>query len=774
MKQLSLNPALNAPMSKGTVKETSLEAYFELTRSEELASLVALIRQTEDKDERRKLKANLPIRCPHYFRFQDNHRQQASIIPEAFTFQTCVDIDKEEDVEPGLSRAYLINQEEGVWQGHLLHVERSASGKIHLDIRIPVGMTIEEAQKAYTKALGVAYDEKCTTPERMIYITDAASQLYTSDEWYAPLSDEELALRRKAYADRGLDVDGRPVSSPKLGEAGRGLNEGRVASPTQAEVTRLYPSTYENIPYSMIVEALTKVLGGTPMHGNRNDFIYNMACHLRHICDNDPKWLSQLIPNFGEDQARVDQTIQNAVKYSKGVTMPSLLKTALTECRRSMAGDAPTDAQPPIPATLPQPLKLLVSKAPRGYHPAILTAVFPALAAHMGGVKLAYYNNTFMEATLMNNLVADSSSGKSCIKYPVKSIMKPFAESDRENRLREEEWAEKNNAKGANKDKAERPKDILVRDVYNDMTPQGLLIRLKAAELAGNKAIFTMMPELEMLNKAAGGKKSDITEIVRRNFDTDEMGQERFGAMSCHGGATLRLNLVVSTTPQTAKLYYKGQFANGTFSRMNISTIVDEDVEDFPMFGIYDEKFDKALKPYLDRLDQAEGTIVCKQAKNLAKRLVALVYERKALMDSKAYSAIGLRGVEIAFRKACLLYVMNGRKWSNAIEEFCRWSFEYDMWCKFSIFGELAAKEFGDEDSPSAHRGPSNQLDELSDIFTWDQVSDLRRSKKKYDNAGTTKLIGVWRYRGYIEPVDDDPKCRTYRKTEKYLKREAA
>lgn len=763
-----MNSALNAPMSKGTVKETSLEAYFELTKNAELAALVERIRQTEDKDERRKLKTNLPIRCPHYFRFQDNHRQQASIIPEAFTFQTCVDIDNEADVEPGLSRAYIINQEEGLWKGRLLHVERSASGKIHLDIRIPVGMTIEEAQKAYTQALGVTYDEKCITPERMIYITDAASQLYTSDDWYAPLSDDELTLRRKAYADRGLDVDGRPIPSSAVSQAAT------QPSPTQAEIVRIYPSAYENIPYFMIVEELTKLMGGAPTHGNRNDFIYNMACHLRHICDNDPKWLCQVIPNFGEDQARVDQTIQNAVKYSKGVNTPPLLNMAINECRRSLSGDNGTTVQPPMPATLPQPLRLLVSKAPRGYHPAILTAVFPALATHMGGVKLAYYNNTFMEATLMNNVVADSSSGKSCIKMPVKSIMKPFAESDRENRLREEEWAEKNNAKGANKDKTERPKDILVRDVYNDMTPQGLLIRLKAAELAGNKAIFSMMPEMEMLNKAAGGKKSDITEIVRRNFDTEEMGQERFGAMSCHGGATLRMNLVVSTTPTTAKQYYKGQFANGTFSRMNISTIVDEDVEDFPMFGTYDERFDKALKPYLDRLDKTEGTIACKQAKDLAKRCVKIIYDRSALMDSKAYSAIGFRSVEIMFRKACLLYVMNGRKWSNAIEEFCLWSFEYDMWCKFSIFGEQAAKEFGDVETTTGHRGPQNHLDQLSDNFTWDQVADLRRMNKKFDNAGTTKLINVWRYRGYIEPISDDPKCRTYRKTEAYLKRKAA
>ena len=206
---LSMNQKLRA--SKAQVFNETIETYFDTTKSAEVKSLIREIRSTDDADKRRQLKGQLPFRCPHYFSFKDGRRAQANIIPEEFTFQTCVDIDDMSQVEQALSRAYLINTNEGEWQGMLLHAERSASGKLHLDIRLPIGMTIEEAQRAYTKALGVDFDSDCCSPERMIYISDDESQLYTADGWYARLSDEELAERRKAYTDRGLTIDGRTL-----------------------------------------------------------------------------------------------------------------------------------------------------------------------------------------------------------------------------------------------------------------------------------------------------------------------------------------------------------------------------------------------------------------------------------------------------------------------------------------------------------------------------------------------------------------------------------
>ena len=371
--------------SKAQVFNETIETYFDTTRSAEVKGLIREIRSTDDADRRRQLKGQLPFRCPHYFSFKDGRRAQANIIPEEFTFQTCVDIDDMSQVEQALSRAYLINTNEGEWQGMLLHAERSASGKLHLDIRLPIGMTIEEAQRAYTKALGVDFDSDCCSPERMIYISDEESQLYTSDSWYARLSEEELAARRKAYTDRGLTIDGREPSSPKLGEARRGLNEGMsvrvsatvqttppIGTPPNLGGERDYPQDYMGVPYSYIVEELADQLGGAPEHGNRNPFIFTMACHLRHICNDDPQWIRQILPNFGEAQDRVNATIESACRRQQSQTTPTKVKNAITLARKRVniengMDEASLMRQPQMPERLPAPIRLITSKAPRGY-----------------------------------------------------------------------------------------------------------------------------------------------------------------------------------------------------------------------------------------------------------------------------------------------------------------------------------------------------------------------------------------------------------------------
>ena len=510
---LSMNQKLRA--SKAQVFNETIETYFDTTRSAEVKSLIAEIRSTDDTNKRRQLKSQLPFRCPHYFSFKDGRRAQANIIPEEFTFQTCVDIDDMSQVEQALSRAYLINTNEGEWQGMLLHAERSASGKLHLDIRLPIGMTIEEAQRTYTKA--------CCSPERMIYISDEESQLFTADGWYARLSDEELAARRKAYTDRGLTIDGRDkvsVSSPKLGEARRGLNGGMTAgkeadqttpNPSYSGGERDYPADYMGVPYSYIVEELADQLGGAPEHGNRNPFIFTMACHLRHICNDDPQWIRQILPNFGEAQDRVNATIESACRRQQSQTTPTKVKNAITLARKRTniengMDEASLMRQPQMPERLPAPIRLITSKAPRGYWPAIANTTFAAFATYTGGVKAEFWNGTLTEMNQLHMLAAPMSIGKSSIKEPINHILQPIIERDKLARQREKEWAEETNTKGANKEKPERPKDICVQVVDSDMTNAAYCLRMEDAERAGNKALFTRMDEMEQLKKLAGAR----------------------------------------------------------------------------------------------------------------------------------------------------------------------------------------------------------------------------------------------------------------------------
>ena len=768
-KTMSLNPALNAPLSKGKVFETPLEKYFELTQSEKLKNLVDIIRQTEDEAKRRELKTNLPIRCPHYFRFRNNHRAQDDLLSDEFTFQTCVDIDIKEQVEPALERAYLINSNEGEWKGKLLHVEKSASGKAHLDIRIPVGMTIREAQVAYCQALGIDFDENCITPERMIYITDAASQLYTSDDWYAKLPEAELAMRRKAYTDRGLGIDGRELKSEPSS-----AKQETEPSKTEGNTSSSYPQEYQGIPYSYIVEELTDQMGGVPEHGNRNSFIYSMACHLRHVCNDDPNWIEQILPNFGESQARVHDSIASACKRAQTKTMPQKISTAiqLARVRSNIEKGLDPDSlmsQPKMPERLPAVVRLMLSKAPKGYHPAIATAIFPAFATYTGDVTAVCSDNTITKLTLLDGLVAPMSIGKSSIKEPINRILKPIKERDKMARAKERDWAEVTNSKGANAEKPERPKDICVQVVDSDMTNAAFCQRLEDAERAGNKALFTRMDEVEQLKKLAGGNMVEVTEILRRDFDGDEYGQERAGSQSIKVRSTLNWNLVFSTTPTTFKKMFGCNIDNGTFSRLNLCTIVEEDVERRPKFKIYDEAFDKKLAVYLARLESAKGQINCSQARDLTDNLLDRAEDRSLMMGNKAYEKLSYRSAMIAFRKSILLYIMNGMKWSKDIEEFITWSFDYDLWNKMCILGEEAQKKL-EQDRRVMKPGVPCMLEQMGDSFTREEYNVMERA-----NCPNTRqpgnLLSQWKKRQWIDYNED---LKIYSKTAKYYEIHAA
>ena len=779
---IAMNRKVRAP--KGQVFEHRLEEFVNVTKTDEVTSLINQIRATEDKDERRQLKGMLPFRCPHYFRFRDNHRAQDSILPEEFTFQTCVDIDDEEQVEPALSRAYLLNNMEGgQWQGMLLHAEYSASKKLHLDIRIPVGMTIEEAQRAYTKALGVDFDADCCSPERMIYITDADSQLYTADEWQARLSDEEIALRREAYAKRGLTIDGREGKTPSNIPCLGGETNAVVTPPKQegqGEVFQgeVFPTEYNGIPYALIVEELADQMGGAPEHGNRNDFIFAMSCHLRHICNDDPQWIRSILPDYGEQHERVTETIQNACKRKQSGAMSQKMKLTLDLCRRrlNMEQGKSREAlmkEPVMPHRLPTPIRIAISKVPDHCRAAMAHAIFPAWATRMGGVKLEYADNSEMEATMMNVLVAPMATGKSCIKKPIDICLKDIMARDALCRQQEQEWKDEQNSKSANKKGTVRPTDICIQVNDSDMTNAAFTQRLADAERAGHKCLYTRMDEVEMLSKLAGGSSKEmVSRIVCRNFDTDMYGQERVGAQSVTARAPMRWCWNASTTPATAIRFFRKNVNDGTVSRLNFCTIPEtEDNGEIPVYKRYDEKYEQQMMAYLGLLDEAKdkGIIVCQQAKKMASELCKLGVERAALFDDDGYRILARRGAVIAFRKACILYVMNGCKWSRDIEDFCRWSFDYDMWCKMSLFSEALGEDMEIE-RQVARGGMANMLDLLPDEFTREECRSMRIQQGK-KNPNPKDQLGQWTKRGFISY---DEVTRKYYKTQKYLSSRAA
>ena len=222
---IALNPYRKG--NKGKVFSNSMAVYDKVIASPEIRKMIRQIRGERPipkvdandaeavKKAQDRLKSELPFFCPHYGIFKNNVRRQENAQPESFMFQTIIDVDDREYVDKAIEKARELNCSDSIWNGSLLHLCYSARKKLHIGIRLPVGMTIEETQKAYCEALGVPYDESCITPERMIYLTDKDSEIYRSKMWCAVLSEKEILMRRQAYLDRGLTVDGRgKVNSP--------------------------------------------------------------------------------------------------------------------------------------------------------------------------------------------------------------------------------------------------------------------------------------------------------------------------------------------------------------------------------------------------------------------------------------------------------------------------------------------------------------------------------------------------------------------------------
>ena len=511
------------------------------------------------------LKKQLPFRSPHYFHFLDDHRAQKTIDPETFTFQTTVDIDNPEEVETAVKNALLLNgmfddpaeklfrekifsaDDIELWTGKVLHVERSARNKAHIDIRIPVGMTIAEAQSAFCKLIHATEDPSCVTPERIIFITDAVSQIYTADDWYKRLDEEAVAEYREAYRKRGLDIDGRPldVDSAKHrtaqqnpsahGQFSQGSSSSSSSSSSSAPTVDFQPieseeekarraanavqyeQTYDGVPYEEITKALVDLMGGAPAHGNRNNFIYREACLLRYICNSEAAWIKQVIEIFGEDEAKAFVSVESACKVAQSSEMPQLVKQAVELARKNYLAKQATekagiyaDVPPQMPARLPKLIKLLTSKVPDDFKAPVAMAVFPPLAAHLKGVNFRYIDNQVHEAAMMNLLVAPMSSGKSAVNGPIDCIIEDLVQMDKVNRQKEQDWKDEVNTMGDNKKKPVRPEDICIRIVSPDLTRAAYIQRLDDAQKAGDAYLYCKMDEVDMLKKF-----NDPSQLIR-------------------------------------------------------------------------------------------------------------------------------------------------------------------------------------------------------------------------------------------------------------------
>ena len=782
--------------NKGKVFSYNIDTYDKVIGSEEIKKMIQQIRgelpidgvdlndaQAVKKAQER-LKSELPFFCPHYGMFKNNVRRQENALPESFLFQTIIDVDDKEYVEKAIEKARELNCSSGIWNGSLLHLCYSARKKLHIGIRMPVGMTIEETQKAYCEALGVPYDESCITPERMIFLTDKDSEIYRSKMWCAVMPESEIQARRQAFLDRGLTVDGRGDAkvnslqftvnsndnvqnnrlpgnhgSGELGEASEknliafdlfvqsaGL-EGMAIDTVGSRHSSLLAIMSAGASRVMSEEELMKVVRTKmPSYYQEDD------CH-QLIHDFYAKYADSCKP-MSRDVIRVNalaekQASQQVNSLQLTVNSPNANHTVQGSMIQVQSAEEDYPDPPVMPEKLPKLVELLISRTPEIYKPAVAHAIFPPLATHLWQTSFRYIDNVVHEATLSTCLLAGTGAGKSSVNKPISYIMEDIRKRDAENLKREKEWKEEMTRKGANKDKRKRPDNLVIQEIDADMTNPAFVMRTAEAQ---GRFLYTSLNELDQFDALKGTGNQHFRIMCLASDSDNQYGQTRVGISSVTERVTIRFNWNASTTIQKGQRYFSKVLTDGPISRINFCTIPEREIGDeMPVFGDYDDAYREGLKPYIENLNNARGLIDCPEAFQLALRLKDENAEFSRLSQDRVYENLSFRANVIAYLKACVLYVANGCKWEPEIDEFIRWSERYDLYCKMRFFGD-AIKRANFSNEKSSKRGPANLLQQLPDVFNFQQAEYLR-SQLGMDKKGTPSMLRNWVNRNYIRKI---------------------
>ena len=815
---IAMNPQRGG--NKGSASCLPLAEYDKLIAQPWLHDMVEQIRGGNDK-----LKGLMPFRCGHYSRFLKNHRSQKDADPTSFLFQTTIDIDDKELVGIAIEMARQLNCSDSIWKGMLLHLEYSARKKLHIDIRMPIGMTIEETQRAYCEALGVPCDESCFTPERILFITDQDSEIYRSKDWYAVLPADELKARREAYLKRGLTIDGRAGkvnslqftvnsnSNDNVQNNRLSGNDGNTAVSHGSAIQPAQPGNSHGADAGNLGSAGGyQIPDGLPTSGTANEKsliafdLFTETAGLKNVnIDTEGSRHSSLLAIMSAGASRVmsEEELRRVVvvkmpsfaqerdcqqlihdfyeKYgdsskpfsrdvirinAQAETQANQLRINNEELRiqgasagnqtvqssnlnvQSSEDDYP--APPEMPKKLPKLVELLVSQTPDVYKPAVAHAIFPPLATHLCRTYFNYIDNVEHEATLMCCLLAGTGAGKNCVQMPINLIMEDIRKRDKDNLKREKEWKDEVTRKGANKDKRKRPENLVIQEIDADMTNPAFVMRTAEAQ---EHFLYTALNEIDQFDNLRGIGNQQFR-IMCLAFDPgNQYGQTRVGTQSVTERVTIRFNWNASTTINKGIRYFSKVLTDGPISRINFCTIPEREIgAEMPVYGTYDDTFRENLKPYIEHLNMASGTINCPEAFALAQKLKEENADFARMSQDRVYENLSFRANVIAYLKACVLYVANGCQWESEIEEFVRWSEQYDLYCKMRFFRDAIVKS-EQEGVKSSKRGPSNMLQLLPNEFSYQQAEQLR-SDLGLDTKGTRRMIATWVFRKYIVKVE--------------------
>ena len=763
------------------VRECTPDLFRRVVRSERVARICAEIEDALEKVRRgemskedfevskAELKKQLPIFTPHAT-FRNGRRLNAEAIPSGLSMYDMDHIDNPRGFFEERIAAHVAE-----WGVVLAHVTPSTEG-LRLFFVMPEGASLTEAQKWMSGQLGdKEYDQS---------VKDYARSSFAVPENYILYMDEEGLFKKRESATREAVTSYQLQATSAMQADSAAL----VAGSSSLVADSLVADNFKGIPYAGIISEWFRLSGGEPVQGERNDKLHRLASHLRYIADNDEVLMLSTMPRYGLSEEEMRGLIHSACT-AKFYSMPKVMQEAVRRALQAMSyklqamsgaatgyklpatstmqGDSAAlvagssslvaaSLPPALPKRLPALVKLLLSRTPDLYRPAVAHAVFPALAAHLWRVRFRYIDNVEHEATLMNVLMAGTGAGKDCISEPINRIMADVRRRDEDNLQREREWKNEVNSKGANKDKRARPEGLVIQEIDADMTNPAFVMR--TAEADGH-FLYTKLNEIDQFDALRGsGHGGQQFQIMCLAFDPgNRYGQTRVGAMSVTEKVTIRFNWNAATTIQKGKRYFSHVLTDGPISRINFCTIPEREIgAEMPVYGSYDANFNEELRPYIENLTRATGLVDCPQAYKLAVKLKEENAEFARLSQSRVYENLSFRANVIAYLKACVLYVANGYRWDKTMEEFVRWSLQYDLWCKMEFFGS-AIEEAQTMGAETGRRTPGRRslLELLPEEFTLADAVRVRQAEGM-NAEGTGAMLRQWVHRRYVTIVTND------------------
>ena len=641
----------------------------------------------------------------------------------------------------------------------LLMLEKSARGQgYHLAFRRKQELSQEENLRWASNHLGVEYDKGAKDITRVFFTTTNDDLLFLDDEVF---SIEEAVMKK--------NTNGTNLTNKTLQHVAE-----EPANITPQEVGEASAQS---------LEAFDLCVGLAGLKADEMDVwgVHNWHANLMAVLSVGVAKLmsreqlravvAQRLPNYSqtEDCQKLIDYFYEKYDANKGFmntalreinakaqqkTSESTQKAPLsTEPQDALSRMFASNLPPEMPSKLPRLVKEVAKSTPKLYQATVAQAMFPALATYPKHLSFMYTDNQVRELRINCLIIAGTGTGKDiCTKQPLTHIIADIKQRDEMNRERLKKFNEEYNSKANNKQKPQRPADLVIQTIKSDITKAALVQRMEDAQGA---PLYVRLNELEQWDKVEGatGRNNQFTVMKQNDDEENDFGSDRASTQSVMGSGSLHLNWNANTTVSKALKYFRYVVTDGPISRLCLATIPDCEIgSDIPVFGNYDEAYDESLKPYIDNLKTATGVIVCQQAMRLASKLKAECADFARLSQDTVFDNLTHRALVHAFRKACLLYAANGMKWEKSIEDFCRWSLFYDLYLKMKFWGDSIRS--ADGDVQISKRGPESLLDSLPTQFTLEDAKRVRQ-QKGMDAERARKMISTWQSRYYVIQMSD-------------------